>query len=48
MNFIHTITPVVITLSMENRLIQGSKVVINCFNDWTIWAGNATTCLDLS
>jgi hypothetical protein len=48
MNFVHTITPVVITLSMENKLEQCSKVLINCFDDWTIWSGNQTTCLDLS
>lgn len=48
MNFVHTITPVIITLSMENKLEQCSKVLINCFDDWTLWSGNQTTCLDLS
>jgi len=48
MNFVHTITPVVITLSLENKLEQCSKVLINCFDDWTLWSGNQTTCFDLN
>ena len=49
LNLVHYLTPITITIKINNKFEECSKVLINCLDDWTLWTDpKKATILDLA
>lgn len=46
MNFVQFTTPVTITITIDNKLEECSKTLIDCFDDWTTWTSDTADMLE--
>ena len=46
LNFVQFSTPIKITITIDNRLEQCSKTLIDCFDDWSTWTSASADMLE--
>lgn len=48
LNVVEFTSPITMTVTVNNKFEECAKILINCFDDFTLWTSNTTALLDWS